>query len=502
MNVLLCWIGDTDYACAGVELPRPPRVSPNPGDLGPIAGAVVVGEYDRIVLLNNRAAKHSKLYLAWLRGHTDAEIVVHNTGLAAVTNHRRIYELVAPICEAEARTGADFTFHLSPGTPAMASIWLLLGKALYSAKLIQSSREQGVEQAEVPFDISAEFLPQLLKRLGTSAEERAPEHAAFSDIVHRSTEMKRVIGLAQRVASWPVPVLIEGESGTGKELFARAIHNASQRASEAFVPVNCGAIPPSIIEAELFGHEKGAFSGADKGRPGFFEQADGGTLFLDELGELPLDAQVKLLRVLENSEVRRVGAVKTQKVDVRVVAATNRSLLREVKEGRFREDLFYRLAVTRLSLPALRARQGDIGVLLEMALEMVNADGLKQVPGYEQKKLSAGAKSVLLKHSWPGNVRELMSTVRRAAIWSDGTTLSQADVTHALLDHELGSAGDNDRALGHGFSIVDHLAEVEKRYLQRAWEESGHVKTKAAELLGMPNYQTLSYRLKKHGIES
>ena len=213
--------------------------------------------------------------------------------------------------------------------------------------------------------------------------------------------------------------MIEGESGTGKELLAKAIANEGVRKEKPFRVINCGAIPSELLESELFGHEKGSFSGAIKDRAGYFEEADKGTLFLDEIGELPLSAQVKLLRVLQECEVARVGSSRPRKVDVRIIAATNRDLAEEVRKGRFREDLFYRLAVVVLKIPSLRQREGDIGLLVDALLRRVNEECAEE-PGYIQKKISAGARNLLLNHPWPGNVRELQNTLRRAAIWSEG----------------------------------------------------------------------------------
>jgi transcriptional regulator with GAF, ATPase, and Fis domain len=503
-RVLLCWLGDADLRGAGLELPARPRPKPNSTG-GPVAKAVEAGAYDRIILLNNRGKEVEKPYLAWLRQHTKADVEVRKMSLADVTDHGEIYEAVSPICEAEAKAGSKLTYHLSPGTPAMASVWMLLAKTRFPGAMIRSSPERGVEPASVPFDISAELLSDLLRtpaaELQRQSLERAPTGAAFDQIIASSREMRDVIAMAERVAVWPVAVLIEGESGTGKELFARAIHHASPRKDKPMVAVNCGAIPRDLVEAELFGHEKGAFTGAGAARRGYFEQADGGTLFLDELGELPLDAQVKMLRALENNEVRRVGSSEVKKVDVRIIAATNRSLTDEIAAGTFREDLFYRLAVARLCLPPIRERKGDLTHLIEFALANVNRDGLHAVPGYQEKKLSAGAKNLLLNHDWPGNVRELMGTLRRAAIWTDGATIRKEDAARALLQTR-GPQSDPilGRPLGGNLDLRAVLGDVARHYIERALEESGGVKAKAAKLLGIPSYQTLSNWMDKYGV--
>ena len=277
----------------------------------------------------------------------------------------------------------ELTFHLSPGTPAMAAVWIILGKTRYSAELIESSKQHGVRTASVPFDISAELIPDLLrnadKRLTELSRAASPETARFGDIIYRSEAMHRVIGRAKRAAIRSYPVLIEGESGTGKELLAKAIHTASPRRDNPLRTVNCGAIPTELVESELFGHEKGAFTGATQARPGYVEDADGGTLFLDEIGELPLTAQVKLLRILQDEEVTRVGSTKPRRVDVRIIAATNRDLMIEVAQSRFREDLFFRLAVLVLKVPPLRQREGDLGPLIDGLFDRINQSSISEL---------------------------------------------------------------------------------------------------------------------------
>jgi DNA-binding NtrC family response regulator len=236
--------------------------------------------------------------------------------------------------------------------------------------------------------------------------------ARFGELIGSSALMRAVYTVLERAAPTNAPVLITGESGTGKELAADAIHAASPRASRAFEVVDCGGLPPTLIESELFGHEKGAFTGATADREGAFERADGGTLFLDELGELPIDLQPKLLRALGEGEIRRVGAKKGRRVDVRVVAATNRDLRREVNAGRFRPDLFYRLAVIQVRMPPLRERSDDIPVLANVLLARIIADRQLGAPF----ALDAETLDALARHSWPGNVRELRNYLEQLAI--------------------------------------------------------------------------------------
>jgi transcriptional regulator with PAS, ATPase and Fis domain len=434
---------------------------------------------------------------------------IERVKLSSPTDFGEIYKAATAALDrwlSAKRSPTKITFHVSPGTPAMAAVWIILAKTRYPAELIESSRGHGVHTVSVPFDISAEFLPDLLRGSDEELEKLSaglpPEAPEFSSIVHKSRVMKRLISKARRVAPRSVPVLLEGESGTGKELLARAIHHSSPRRDKEFIAVNCGAIPADLVESQLFGHEKGAFTGALKQQQGTFEAAHKGTLFLDEIGELPGPAQVKLLRVLQEGEIVRVGATKPMKVDVRVIAATNRTLTHEIAEGRFREDLFYRLAVAVLHLPPLRERSGDLNLLIDHLLDQIN-DESKAEPSFERKTLSVGARNLLLSHAWPGNVRELFNTLRRAAIWSDGEAIRSEDIREALLPVSRDqSANLLNRALGEGLNLPELLAFVARHYLGRALDEAHGNKTQAAKLVGLPSYQTLSNWLERYGVES
>jgi len=493
-RILVSWIGRTDL-CAVEE-------SDSIG-LGPIAQAVDVTGYDDIVLISDYPAQEVTSYLGWLATRTPTKITRHVARLTSPTNFAEIYEAaIATISETQKRHGSELllTFHLSPGTPAMAAVWILLAKTLYPATLIQSSREHGVQVADIPFDISAEFIPRITRqndeRLEHLLAALPPEAPEFDSIIHRSPAMQRLIAKARLAAGRAVPVLIEGESGTGKELLARAIHRASPRAKKPFVAVNCGAIPAELVESEFFGHRKGAFTGAAADRKGYFESANSGTLFLDEIGELPLSAQVKILRVLQEGEVTQVGDSKSVIVDVRIVAATNRSLMQEVAASRFRADLFYRLAVAVLIIPPLRERQGDIGLLIDHFLEQAVIDNSET-----RKKISAGARNLLLCHPWPGNVRELLNTLRRATVWTTGDTIQADDIREALFPVDLQPTEHVlNRSIADGFNIQEVMAEVARHYLQRGMNEGGGNKSKAAKILGLPNYQTLTNWLKKYDL--
>ena len=500
-EILVSWIGHADL--------RGPEESGVAG-VGPVAQALAARTYDRVFLLTDLEKDVVYRYISWVRERSQGcGIRVLAEQLSSPTAFGEIYVAAVRGCKTaldEDAKDASLTFHLSPGTPAMAAVWIILAKTRFPAKLIESSRQHGVRIASVPFDIAAEYVPDLLRQPDRELERLnaglSPEAPEFDQIIHRSPVMKRVIARARRVASRSVPVLIEGETGTGKELIARAIHQAGPRRRRPFIAVNCGAIPPDLVESELFGHEKGAFTGADRRRKGYFEAADAGTLFLDEIGELPAAAQVKLLRVLQDGKVVRIGAARPVQVDVRVIAATNRTLTNEVAQNRFREDLFYRLAVAVLKLPPLRERPGDLGLLVDRLLEQVNEESASE-PDYKKKQLSPAARNILLQHSWPGNVRELLNTLRRAAIWSGAKTLEAADLRDALLPapQDQGPDGVLDRALGDGFSLPGLLGDVARHYLARAMKESGGNKTRAARMVGLSSYQTLTNWLSKYGVK-
>ena len=497
-KILLCWIGNTDLEA--------PEKSAKIG-LGPIAQAATKDSYVEIVLLSDYAKDRVSNYITWIQAQTKDKISVYFKPLSGPTQFGEIYEAVVQVILEVLKkhgTDVDLTFHLSPGTPAMAAVWIILSKTRFLAELIESSVKFGVRTVSVPFDISAEFIPDLLRKpdkdLERFSEGLSPEAPEFSDIIHRSTVMKRVIAKARRIAPRSVPVLIEGESGTGKELLARAIHKASPRGDKPFVAVNCGAIPSELIEAELFGYEKGAFTGAVRRHIGYFEAANNSTLFLDEIAELPLTAQVKILRALQEQEIVRIGTTSPIKIDVRIISATNKSLIQEVTTGRFRADLYYRLAVAVLYLPPLRERTGDLGVLIEKLLDQINRESSKE-PGYIHKKISVSAKNLMQTYHWPGNVRELMNVLRRTAVWANEPTISVEEVKETIIPQgKIAEGGFNDYALGEGIDLPEIMANIAREYLSRALKESGGNKTKAARLLGLPNYQTLSNWITKYGI--
>jgi DNA-binding NtrC family response regulator len=348
--------------------------------------------------------------------------------------------------------------------------------------------------------------------------KRAGREVPFAEIVGESRAMREVLERARQIAALDEtpPVLITGETGTGKGLVARTIHSAGPRASKPFIDVNCTALPATLMEAELFGYERGAFTDAKESKLGLFEAAEGGFLFLDEIGDVELSLQGKLLKAIEERVVRRVGGIRDRKIDVRILAATHRDLEREAERDRFRKDLYFRLAVILLRLPPLRDRGEDVLLLADLYLRRLSAKYGKDV-----RRLSPEAKQRLLAYPWPGNVRELSHVIERAVLWSQGPELS---VEHLSLTQPDGSAAPRHEGLGavEPGSQIPEVAEPpsrraaepaghplppegmsldqwEKTLLEQALRETGGNQTKAAQRLGISR-DTLRYRMKKHGI--
>ena len=324
-----------------------------------------------------------------------------------------------------------------------------------------------------------EILRQELRAKGVTSDQ----------IIFTSPAMANLVNMAGRVAASRATVLIQGESGTGKELLARLIHNLSPRSEKPMIAVNCGAIPETLLEAELFGHEKGAFTGATGRRIGRFEEADGSTLFLDEVGEIPPPVQVKLLRFLQEREFQRLGGNQTIRADVRVISATNRDLEARIREGAFREDLFYRLNVVVMSIPPLRERKADIPLLTEHFLERYARENGKEIDG-----LSREAKDLLLKYDYPGNVRELENIIERAVVISRGPVISVED----LPFQERAPGNGTERS---GSLMKDSVEALEQRLIEDAMRQVNNNQSRAADLLGISE-RMLRYKLKKYGLKN
>jgi two-component system NtrC family response regulator len=328
-----------------------------------------------------------------------------------------------------------------------------------------------------------------LKRENRQLKEELREKFQIDFIITASGKMEEALNLVGRVASSQATVLILGESGTGKELFARALHYAGPRAEKPLVKVNCAALPENLLESELFGHEKGAFTGAVARRVGRFEQADGGSIFLDEIGDLSPALQAKLLRVLQEKEIERVGSNQTIKIDVRMIAATNRNLEEAIRRGVFREDLYYRLNVVTLSLPPLRERKEDIPILIDHFLKKFSQENQKQV-----SSLTKEAKDLLLHYDYPGNVRELENILERAVVLSRGENITSQDLPLHLRESQPETVLEKNRG---GSRLPETLEMLERQLIQSALERNGGIQTRAAEELGI-NERVLRYKMKKY----
>jgi two-component system NtrC family response regulator len=361
---------------------------------------------------------------------------------------------------------------------------------------VSAMKEGAVDYLAKPFDkeelliVAAKAVERgELRTQNRRLRELVVDSVSLGNIIGESPSMRKVFDIVHRAVSVTSTVLILGESGTGKEMVARHVHFAGPRAKKPFVVLNCAAIPDSLVESELFGHEKGAFTGADSSRPGKFETANEGTLFLDEIGDMHLDSQAKLLRVLQDGVVQRIGSAQTRKVDVRVVVATNRDLEKRVADGTFRQDLYYRLDVLRVELPPLRERTQDLPLLIDHFRGKLSKRIGKPAPS-----LSPDAIEAMRRYRWPGNVRELENTLEQIFILCDGLVVRLEDLPDKLREH---SAEPGAFTLPAGGIVLE---DVEQDFILQALERSGGRIKEAAELLGL-TYKTLQYRLKKHDID-
>ncbi len=367
---------------------------------------------------------------------------------------------------------------------------------------VAAMQEGAYDYLEKNFDIEELKLTvrDALKRKGVDQGGETPFNASldgavsFGNMIAKSKEMLKVFALIRKVANTPANVLILGESGTGKELVARAIHDMSERKGKAFVAINCGGIPETLLESELFGYMKGAFTGAYADRPGLFEVAKSGTIFLDEIGELPVILQVKLLRAVQEKTFRRVGGSEDIKVDVRIISATNQDLSQKVKDGAFREDLYYRLNVIPIQMPPLRKRKEDIPILARYFIEKYSRQFGKEI-----RKISSYALELLMEYQFPGNVRQLENIIERSV------ALEQSNI---ILPENLvlagGSKNEQNKAIDldlpdEGINLDAEMARLERQLIEKALQKAKGTKTKAAQLLNMTR-DALNYRIEKLDI--
>jgi len=396
-------------------------------------------------------------------------------------------------------SGIDFLRDVKMQNPSVAVVMITAHTSTKSA--VDALKAGATDYIAKPFDIEE------LKVIVAKAVERKEledenlhlrsaleERFTFSNIIGRSPKMQEIFSIVQRIAKTSSTVLISGESGTGKELIARAIHYNSGRRGK-FVSINCGALPETLLESELFGHERGAFTGAIREKRGLFHEADRGTIFLDEIGETSTAMQIKLLRVLQDRVVRRVGSNTETNVDVRVIAATNRDLSESIREGTFREDLFYRINVIPIALPPLRQRREDIPLLVEHFIAKFCS-----ALGVPQKRISSDAMRAIEKYHWPGNVRELENVVERMIALELSDILTTKSLPEAVLLG--GSIPDVTFDLPQdGISLTDHLEAIGKIFMLKALERTGGVQTQAAELLRM-SFRSFRYYAKKYELIS
>lgn len=363
---------------------------------------------------------------------------------------------------------------------------------------VASMKEGALDYLTKPIDLD-ELLLMIQKVLERSTlirenqelKARLQERFTFQNIIYSSPRMVEVMGLVARVAPSQATVLIRGESGTGKELIANAIHFASTRSDKPFIKVSCAAIPETLLESELFGHEKGAFTGAIQKRIGRFEEADGGTIFLDEIGELTASTQVKLLRILQEKEFQRLGSNLSLKTDVRIIAATHRNLEAAMKQGLFREDLYYRLNVISILLPPLRERKEDIPLLIDHFLKKYSEINQKKIDD-----LSKEARALLMRYSYPGNIRELENLIERAVVLCRGDMITTQDLPFHLREETSEKQWESSEK---GKTLPESLEEIERDLIIRALHQHQGIQTRAAESLGISE-RVLRYKMKKYGI--
>lgn len=469
-HILFSWIGDNDLKDIG----RTEQF----GALYSICFSEIA-KFTKIILLSNRDNTHIQDYLKWL----DDRLTTMNAKIefeyfnenSDPTDYQFIYQKSEYVIKKYTQSGDFLYFNLTSGTPTMSATWLLLGTSIFKAILIQSSRQKGVEIVTVPYEIS------LQNKQDTTISDIG-NNILLNEFQQAKDSMQNINDFVQLFAPRNIPVMIQGETGSGKEVLARQIHNNSPRKDRSFIAINCGAINDNLVDSELFGYKKGAFTGANTDRKGHFENAHLGTLFLDEIGELPLSSQVKLLRVLQEKEVVPVGDSRPIKIDVRVICATHRDLLKMVQNGEFREDLYYRLAVGVIGIPALRDRsKNNIIQLSEDLLKEINQKFYGD--GFTQKQLSACATDFICSQYWSGNIRELQNTLLRACIYYPNIkTLKEKHISSVIINIS-NKSHENLVTIEIPTNAPQRIKDIKKLYAQTALKMTNNRKNKAGELL-------------------
>jgi DNA-binding NtrC family response regulator len=447
-----------------------------------------VGE--RTILLVDDEESQRRVLAGFLRKAGFEVLQASNAADAARLAERHTLDLVITDLRMPDRDGLELLGDLHRLNPGLPAILMTAFGTIQTA--VDAMKRGAADYLTKPIDLDQldALITRVLERralLSENAELRrqVEEKYHLEGLATANAEMQAAISVAARAAATTVTVLIRGESGTGKELLARAVHHASPRRKGPFVAVNLAALPETLVESELFGHERGAFTGADRERRGRFELAEGGTLLLDEIGDLPRSTQVKLLRVLQERAFERLGGSRSLPTNVRIIAATNRDLDAMVRDGTFREDLFYRLNVVAITLPPLRERREDIPAIVEQFLARF------ATPGSPRASISREAMDALIKYRYPGNVRELENIVQRAVALARSPIISTSDLPDYVLGLHQETAGDG--------SLPDQVARLERRLIERALAETGGVQTQAARLLGISE-RHLRYKLRKYGL--
>lgn len=409
------------------------------------------------------------------------------------------YSLILTDLKMPGKTGLDVLSHAKQLDPACQ---VVLMTAFATAETALAAMKQGAYDYMIkPFklDQAQALLQRALEKYALLSEnlylKEALDQKKSSTIVGESEAMQRVFDIVEKVAPTQTTVLITGESGTGKEVIARTVHDQSLVSDGPFLPINCGAIPEHLIESELFGHKKGSFTGAINDKKGLFESANGGTIFLDEVGELPLNTQVQFLRVLQEKSIRPVGSAKEIPINCRIIAATNRDLREEIKQGRFREDLFYRLNIIPVELPALRDRGNDIRLLLEHYMRHYAGKLSRDIEG-----IDAHALNVLLNYDYPGNIRELQNIMERAVTLCAKEWITKDVLPYHMQDATITKAAEELDIPDEGIDLEGLVEQLERTMIKKALDKSNGVKKEAAKLLGI-SFRAMRYRLEKYDMQ-
>ncbi len=452
--------------------------------------------YDTILVVDDEAGQRQVL-AGYLRKKRHVVFEAGSAAEALARLQRETIDIVLTDLKMPDKSGLELLKDMRAQHPETMVVIMTAFGTIEGA--VAAMREGAYDYLTKPVDLDE--LDLLLQRLrerrlliseNRLLKQQLAEKFQFTGIVSQSAAMAEVLNLAGRVADSKATVLLHGESGTGKELIARAIHFSSGRKDQPFIAVNCAALNENLLESELFGHERGAFTGADKQRRGRFELADRGTLFLDEIGDVPLATQVKLLRVLQEEQFERVGGSETLQVDVRVIAATNRDLHERIKQGLFREDLFYRLNVVTIDIPPLRQRRDDIAPAIEHFLAKAGAENKKQ-----KMSISKEAMDILLRYDYPGNMRELQNLIARAVVLAREEMITTAELP--LMLRQLRSEQPT-AALRPAATLPDRVAALEKEAILDALQQTQGNQSQAAKMLGLSE-RNLRYRLQKWGMK-